>query len=331
MKISQIPIRRIALITLAFFIISSCVPMKKFQELETQYNECQEESARLRKENENLLISGTEMAAEIEKLRKQLADMEKEMSRHTEEYTALEKRYNELNESYTLLVENSSSQMAKNAEENRRLLAEMALLEEKLRAKEDSLRIRENELNTLSAELQKREKRVNELEAAMARKDSIMNSLTARMREALLGYEGKGLTIEERNGKLYITLENSLLFASGKWEVNENGKKAIEQLADVLAGNPDINILIEGHTDTDAFYGGQVIRDNWDLSVMRATAVVKILQGKGVSPRQMTAAGRSEYLPVASNDNDKGKAQNRRIEIILEPDLGQLMELLRNE
>ena len=310
----------------ALFI--ACVPQKEFDKLQAQYDSCMTTNESMHNELNTLQTNFTEVTAEKERLDASVAQLTKDTTEMGRDLRNMKKSYEELKESYDLLVENNNSMIAKNARENRKLLAEMETLEASLRAKEDSLRIQEEKLEATRAELEKREQRVRELESRIAEKDSILGSLTASVKEALLGYEGKGLSIEERNGKLYVTLENSLLFASGKWEVNENGKKAIQQLAAVLSENPDISILIEGHTDSDKFYGGQVIRDNWDLSVMRATAVVKILEDAGVNPTQMTAAGRSEYLPVATNESAEGKAQNRRIEIIIEPDISKLMELI---
>lgn len=309
-------------------IFIACVPQKEFDKLQSQYDSCMTTNENMRNQLNDLQTNFTEVSTERDRLDASVTQLMKDTTAMGRDLRNLQKSFDELKESYDLLAENNNSMIAKNARENRKLLQEMEALEATLRAKEDSLRIQEEKLDSTRAELEKREQRVRELEARIAEKDSILGSLTASVKEALLGYEGKGLSIEERNGKLYVTLENSLLFASGKWEVNENGKKAIQQLASVLAENPDISILIEGHTDSDKYYGGQVIRDNWDLSVMRATAVVKILGEAGVNPTQMTAAGRSEYLPVATNESAEGKAQNRRIEIIIEPDISKLMELI---
>ena len=124
-------------------------------------------------------------------------------------------------------------------------------------------------------------------------------------------------------------MENSLLFSSGSWTVDDKGKKALTDLAQVLAENTDLDVVVEGHTDNDEFRGRTAVKDNWDLSVMRATAIVKILTAnKNVDPKKITAAGRSEYLPLVSNDTEEGKATNRRTEIIITPDLGELMKFL---
>ena len=202
---------------------------------------------------------------------------------------------------------------------------EEALLKEKER-----LEALNSKLGQLEVDLKQREQRVNELESALARKDSIAKAIKDKIAEALIRFENKGLSIEQKNGKVYVSLENSLLFASGSWNIDANGKQAISDLAEALSENPDVDILIEGHTDADAYNGSGVIKDNWDLSVMRATAIVRILTDNGVDPTRLTAAGRSKYVPVASNETAAGKAANRRIEIIISPDLGAILDIIQD-
>jgi chemotaxis protein MotB len=119
------------------------------------------------------------------------------------------------------------------------------------------------------------------------------------------------------------------MFASGSWEVQPDGSSALSELAKVLNENKDLKIAVEGHTDSDEFNGKTAVKDNWDLSVMRATSVVKILVKQGVKPQRVQAAGRGEHLPVAPNDYPDGKAKNRRTEIIITPNLGELAELIQ--
>lgn len=158
-----------------------------------------------------------------------------------------------------------------------------------------------------------------------------MNALKDAISSALVDFEGKGLTVEKRNGKVYVSMENKLLFQSGSWAVGTQGRQAVKQLGAVLADNPDISVLIEGHTDNDPFSGNGNVKDNWDLSTKRATAIVNILQeNKNINPESLTAAGRGEYVPVATNDTAEGKAKNRRIEVILTPKLDKITELLNN-
>jgi len=173
---------------------------------------------------------------------------------------------------------------------------------------------------------------VNELEGVIHRKDSTVAYVRQKVSDALLGFNGNGLTVNMRDGKVYVSLENSLLFAPGSWNVAANGQVALENLAKVLAENADITVLVEGHTDNDAYRGQSQVKDNWDLSVLRATNVVKILtKNAGMNPERITAAGRGEFVPLVENSSQENKAINRRTEIILTPDLTELANLLEGD
>ncbi len=321
--------KKFVLFLLVFGLTAGCVPIKKFEELQADYDQSQEELSRLKTENTELSMTLKEIEAERDRLAKSVKGLENDTTSKGKQLRALKRSYEELSDSYALLIENNNSLVARNAEENRRLLEEMQLLEGKLQGKEDSLLLKAQEMDSISNALMARERKVNELQSMLSEKDSATNALRQRVADALLGFEGKGVNIEQKDGRIYVTLDNSLLFASGKWEVGAEGTKALDQLAVVLAENNDINVLIEGHTDNDQYYGGNVIKDNWDLSVMRATNVVKILtNNKGVDPMRVTAAGRSEFIPVSDNDSAEGKAKNRRIEIILIPDYQALLDLI---
>ena len=148
----------------------------------------------------------------------------------------------------------------------------------------------------------------------------------------MLNFEGEGLTVEQKGGKVYLSLEEKLLLSSRSWTVESRGRQAIRQMAQVLEKNPDIRIMVEGHTDNVPYNGSGQVKDNWDLSVKRATSIVRIItQSSDVDPSQLIAAGRGEYLPVASNETAKGKARNRRTEIILTPDLSELYDIIDSD
>ena len=167
------------------------------------------------------------------------------------------------------------------------------------------------------------------MENMLQRKDALMNDLKTSVSNALMGFEGQGLTVTQRNGKVYVSLEEKLLFSTGSFKVDPNGERAIRQLAGALAKNPEIGIMIEGHTDDVPFRMGSSIKDNWDLSVMRATSIVRILQGAAdIDPDRITVAGRGEYLPIDSSDSPEARRKNRRTEIILSPNLDELYKLL---
>jgi chemotaxis protein MotB len=247
------------------------------------------------------------------------------MSTMRRDVTALQKKYGALNDSYTALEQNSSKAIADNVQKNRELLAQ-------LDAKEVALAAENNRLLKLEADMQERSQRIAELEALIASKDQAMRDLKDAISKALTAFEGKGLTVEQRDGKVYVSMENKLLFKSGSWAIGPEGRTAIEQLGTVLADNPDIAVLIEGHTDNDPFSSGGQIANNWDLSTKRATAIVQILnENEAINPESLTAAGRGEFAPIASNETTEGKAKNRRIEVVLTPKLDEITKLLNND
>ena len=196
---------------------------------------------------------------------------------------------------------------------------------------------RELEKNTEKVkELEETVKQVEVLEETIAakeeeiiEKEEEIKTLQESISSALFPYDGKGLTIEERNGKVYVTMENDMLFQSGSWRIGPEGEEAVTALGNVLASNPDVTVLIEGHTDNEPFRGSGNINSNWDLSTKRATAIVEILmKNKEINPKNLAAAGRGEFDPIAENSTPEGKATNRRIEVILTPKLDEVFKLI---
>ncbi|MGB0428205.1 MAG: OmpA/MotB family protein, partial [Flavobacteriales bacterium] len=185
------------------------------------------------------------------------------------------------------------------------------------------------ENTALIDQLQDQNRKMIDLEANIQAAKNKLSQLRSKISQALSQFEGRGMNVQQKDGKLYISLDNSLLFASGKWDLGSAAKPAIKQLAEVLVQEKDLEVLIEGHTDNVDFNGSSVLKDNWDLSVKRATSVVKELtKNKALEARRLTAAGRGEFNPIAGNDTKAGKAKNRRIEIIIQPDLSIFGELL---
>jgi len=249
-----------------------------------------------------------------------VAQLKADTSRLSSLMRVLTADYNELDRSHELL----KKQFSANFEDAEKVMSE-------LKASQDSLLAREAHVKAMQAELDLKGKNLADLQYAIFKKDSITNALRKAVADALMGFEGKGLTVHTKEGKVYVSLEEKLLFASGKWEVSTEGIKALKDLAKVLEKNPDINVLIEGHTDNVPLTGQNQVKDNWDLSVMRATSIVKILLANGkINPKRLVASGRGEYLPVEPNSSATNKAKNRRTEIILSPKLDELMQIIGN-
>ncbi|MDC7995179.1 OmpA family protein [Altibacter sp. HG106] len=307
------------LLLLAFTGIS-CVSSQLYEDLKAQ-------NERLKAENASLMSqldgrSGKGEGYRVEQLEETIKNLKAENTQLAMDLEAVSGNLNRLQASYDALEANSSSALTENLERNRNLLKQ-------LEAKEKALALEEQRLSTLQKELEARSQRVAELEGIIASKDAKMRALKDAISAALTQFEGKGLTVEQRDGKVYVSMENKLLFESGSWAVNARGREAVVALGKVLADNPEIAVLIEGHTDNVPYSGNGNIQDNWDLSTKRATAIVTILTTNNQIPKDnLTAAGRGEYAPMAPNTTSEGRAKNRRIEVILAPKLDEINQLL---
>lgn len=187
-----------------------------------------------------------------------------------------------------------------------------------------------NEINKLSADLKKREQRLKEVEEILRKRDEATNKLKEKLQQALLGFTKSGLTVDIRNGKVYVSLMDKLLFPSGSIIIDEKGKQALSQLASVLKQQPEINIAVEGHTDSQKITNLGQIKDNWDLSVLRSTSVVRYLtEVSKVEAVRMTATGKGEFQPLGPNTSAEARSKNRRIEIVLSPKLDELYDLIK--
>ena len=309
-------IRKIALGLLIITLSTSCVSKKIYTDLEKKYADLKKDYRTIEDENAELLKARKQLELEREALNTEFDKVKLERNKWQADFDVATNKYEALQDSYSALEKNSNEALKANLAKNRELL-------DQLEAKEKSLAIEQERLNASS-------KRLNELEALIAAKESSMRKLKETLSNALNGFEGKGLTVEQKNGKVYVSMENKLLFKSGSWAVSPEGKNAVVEVGKVLGDNPDISVLIEGHTDDDPFGGSGPIEDNWDLSTKRATAIVAILsENKQVTKQNLTAAGRGEFSPLASNATAEGKAKNRRIEIILTPRLDAIADMLK--
>ena len=317
-------LRRISAGLLVLALTTSCVSKKVYTDLETKYTDLKKENRALADENTALAQEKNQLDLQSKDLQAQLDKMKAERDKLAADYASAKSGLDNLEAAYTALEKNSGEALDSNMKRNRELLAE-------LEAKEKALAAEQERLNKLKADLQERSQRVDELESMMAAQEAGLKKLKETLSKALNSFEGKGLTVEMKNGKVYVSMENKLLFNSGSWTVGSEGKKAVAEVARILAENPDISVLIEGHTDNVPYTGSGQIENNWDLSTKRATAIVNIMrENPGVNPQNLTAAGRGEYAPLVENTTAEGKSKNRRIEIILTPKLDEISKMLND-
>lgn len=301
--------------------LSSCVVTKKKYDdilaqkvkLEADLSERNDE---LEKANANL----QQLDEHVKALKAESATLSEELTAKSSRLDELDKEYKQLNDYYKNLLTSSG-----------KLNRDLAQQQEQLLAIRNNLEQTRKMNDSLNVSLMEREKKVKELESVLAAKDKAVNDLKNKISNALLNFKENDLTVNVKNGKVYVSLAEQLLFASGSIEVDSKGVTALQQLAKAIKDQSDLNITVEGHTDNVPISKkSQYMNDNWDLSVMRATAITKILTKAGVSPKQITASGRGEFLPLAGNDTAQNKAKNRRTEIIITPNLDELFKILES-
>lgn len=305
--------------------LNGCVTMKQFDEVQMDLDRVAEENRRLTLSNQDGEIERRELAGRVDVLTDANAELAQDTTRLGRALNEALQDVKKLEDLNDVLTSESSSRMAAINDENRALLEELSKNRSELQAQEDKLLQLNTDLSQREAELAQRSQRIQELEGLLASRDAAAEALRSQLAQALLGFADKGLTVEQRNGKVYVSLEAQLLFPSGSTAINSDGKQALQDLAQVVSTQSNLEIIVEGHTDTDQLRSGTIPRNNWELSVLRSTAVVEILTGAGVAPEALSASGRSEYHPVDPDD----KARNRRIEIVLAPNLDALFDIIR--
>ena len=338
MKIMSTRISLFITVCSVLVIFNACVPARQFDDLKKKEAGCQDENKQLRSDNEQFSISNTELASQVEELSKNVKTLVNDTATQGVSYRRLTDLYSELTKSYEQLLSNNEKLLAGNTEETKRLIAQLIQIKEDLIKKEDkikkdslSLADREFKLGELQLSLTEKDARVKELQAILNRGDSAVNALRKVVSDALLGFQGNGLSVNQKEGRVYVSMEERLLFASGSTSIEKKGEEALRELGKVLVKNKDINILVEGHTDNVPISGTlpSGAKDNWELSVLRATSVVKIiLSGSEIEPSRLTAAGRGPYQPIDVANTSDARKKNRRTEIILSPKLDELMKLL---
>lgn len=337
----------ILLLALALF---SCVPQKQFSDLQSKTKRFEDSNLLLKEENRELTVELTELEGKFEALLKKFQQLENKTQNQGGVYTDLKRNYERLEKKYNDLENQNSVLKAGSSEEITKLLKELQLLQEDLQEREDRVKLasvklaeQETTLEKAQEELSQQEEllananktlaeqqaRLSELQAALDNQKQSVSMLKEKLNKALRGFYDQGLSVYEKNGKVYVSLEEQLMFKTGSYSLGTQGQKAIQSLAEVLANNQDINVMVEGHTDNVPLNGTNQIKDNWDLSVMRATAVCKIiLENTGIAPSRITAAGRGEFVPLDTADTPEARQKNRRTEIILTPNLNEVLQML---
>ncbi|RTQ50323.1 cell envelope biogenesis protein OmpA [Hymenobacter gummosus] len=237
--------------------------------------------------------------------------------------------YRELSDTYDKLIKNNEKVLANKTADYQKIAQDLARREAELGELSANLNKSRTEIDKLSADVKSREQRLAELEKALAEKDAAVNALKTKVSNALLAFKSSELQVKVKDGKVYVSLSEQLLFKSGSTKVDPKGQEALTKLAGVLKEQRDVNVVVEGHTDNVPILRGTAgMQDNWDLSALRATEIARLLTNGGVQPERVTASGRSQYVPVAQNDSAPNKALNRRTEIILTPKLDELFQIL---
>jgi len=319
-----------------FILLSACVPKKEFQKVQQKKDECLNVKENLEQENRTIKVENKELKSKLGVLEDKIARLEKDSVRRAKRITFYKSKNETLENKYRSLKSTQNQLLEGTDQETRELLREIQATQENLQQKEDrlrsladNLRSKEQNLSQLKAELEDKKKRLVELEKVLHQKDSVVQAIKEKVNNALYGFKDQGLDVHIKNGKVYVSMDEKLLFPSGSSQIDQSGVKALKKLSKVLEKNADINIMVEGHTDDVAYISDEAIKDNWDLSVKRATAVIRILMKNGdIKGERIIAAGRSKYLPLQPNTSEEARRKNRRTEIILTPKLGKLLQIL---
>jgi len=297
-------------LVIALFAIG-CVTNSKYKELNALYQKCTEDLNYTSSEKTDLKLINDILANELLSIKFLIEQLKVDTTAMGRRIRIAERNLSKTKSDYDELLRSFSDQNVN---------------------KKTEIEVLMNTLEAKQKELEEKEARLVELQNILDRKDEEVKALRNKVSNALKGFEDKGLTIYEKNGKVYVSLDEKLLFASGSWDIDNKGKEALSELGKVLAIDHNINVVIEGHTDNVPYRGNGNVKDNWDLSVMRATAVVKeLLKNKDVSPQRISASGRSEYIPIDADDTKEARAKNRRTEIILTPKLDELFKIIESK
>jgi len=328
---------------IAALALSSCVSLSEHETLQNKYDQTAKQYKLTVQELEEIKEENAALTRQNTALTSDYSELSNQKGRCDATVDSLTRRIEQLRHHYDTTMENYMQEVAgKNRDLTRaqNLLSartkELNSKEEELRQKEQQLteqqetfRLQRSEMIAKQAELEREEAATR---AQLQAKERELEAVRSSVTKALVGFADKGLKVETKDGKVYVSMENKLMFPSASWTVSKEGANAIKELAKVLEQDTTLNIMVEGHTDNDPYRGNTAVKDNWDLSVMRATAIVKLLlqHGPAINPSRIEACGHGEFAPKADNSTAEGKAANRRTEIILTPNLDKLLRQMGN-
>jgi chemotaxis protein MotB len=344
-------IKKIVFAVLIVSALGACVPLKQFDDLKKKSETFQESNLQLKDENRKLTVETNELDGQIINLQRRVVDFEersKALSQRNEELEYANQRLTqsqkELERQISILKEGSSEEISKLLSELQLFQSDLQDREDRVRQAQELLKRQQDQLGQAQAELKEKEQKLQESQAiqaeqqaklmelqdALDKQKQAVTDLRNKLNHALRGFYDQGLSVYEKNGKVYVSLEENLLFRTGSYNLDPKGQEALKSLSEVLANNAEIYIMVEGHTDDVPLSGTGAVKDNWDLSVMRATAVTKIiLNNKRIDPKRITAAGRGEYFPLDPAKTPEARRKNRRTDIILTPNLSEVFQIIQ--
>lgn len=338
------------IIVLIGIFLWGCVPARKYQSATAALKECEEKNKKLTQEKDEIKIKYEKLDEDYRKMEKSILSLQHDTMVLGTSLRQMRVQYDKVNALNDELLRKQEMLLKGATEEKEKMFAElMALrvslekkqeqlnsLEKELNTKQSILNDKENEIKKANEKLIKREEELSEKEKKIKELTTLLDSMRTKaskikeeLSKALMGFSAEGLEVKQQEGKIYVIMEQKLLFPKAEWTITPRGKEAIVKLAKSLEKYPNIRLIIEGHTDKDPYKGSGNLKDNWDLSVIRATAVTRIiLENSSIKPHQLIPAGRAEFVPVDPGDTEAAKSKNRRVEFIIEPDLTPIYKLI---
>ncbi|MCQ2218615.1 MAG: OmpA family protein [Paludibacteraceae bacterium] len=324
--------RNICYLLFAGLLATSCASTKKMESIQSQLDDCVKENNATSRDLTAAQVRISNLAADSSAMQKRLEEIIADTVRQSKELHQSELQLASLQSLYNQLNDQLGKSNSQGEKEIKALLSDLQKSQEKLQVREDALLKAENDLQTSAKALAEKEKKVEYLSKKINEQDSLMRGLRQKVATALKGYVGNGLEVVNKNGKVYVSMDEKLLFHSGSWEVDEKGVAALENISKLLADNKDLQVVIEGHTDDLPYRGYGNVDDNWDLSTKRATSIVRILlRNEGIAPSRVTASGRAEFVPIDTADTREARQRNRRTEIIISPNIDEIMKVIGGE